>query len=115
MKLERVIRAIIATLVVAGLAVAPLGPAAAAQLSGPVPSDMTMPAHMPCCPDEQQTDDCKDCPLLAICMLKNVMADHAFATIVVHLAGHTELAGLDDPLLVGLDTPPPDHPPRNLA
>jgi hypothetical protein len=47
-------------------------------------------------------------------MLKTVMADHAVAGIVIRLAGHTRLAALNDPALVGLDRPPLDHPPRNL-
>lgn len=114
MTLGRVIRAVVATLVVAALTFAPLGPAAAQRPSGSGASEMTMPAGMPCCPDEHQTDGCKDCPLLALCMLKTVMADHAVAGIVIRLADHTRLAALDDPALVGLDRPPPDHPPRNL-
>ncbi|MGT2440945.1 hypothetical protein ACU4GH_39880 [Bradyrhizobium betae] len=115
MKLGRLIRSVLATLVVAGLALAPLaGPAAALRTSMPGMS-MAQSGDMPCCPDKQKSDDCKDCPLLALCMLKNVMADAAAAATVVRTAVHTTRLVFDDTAADGLDRPPPDHPPRTLV
>ena len=37
-------------------------------------TDMSMSADMPCCPDEQKSKDCQDCPLVAMCILKTAQA-----------------------------------------
>jgi hypothetical protein len=103
--------------VIAGLIAAPLtSPVAAIGSSNVAMSDMaSMSGDMPCCPDTQKNNNCKDCPLLAICMLKNLAAHPAFEAIVLRPARHHQLAVMDDLMNDGLDHPPPDHPPRTLV
>jgi hypothetical protein len=126
MVLRRFIARLLAILVIAGLAVAPLATPAAAKASGHAEmTDMasmstesmsteSMSTDMPCCPDEKS--GCPDCPLAAICVLKITPAAPALAdAILMRLptkAGHTVS---DDALSHGLDRPPPDHPPRILV
>jgi len=117
MDFRRLINLILAVLVTAGLAVAPLAtPAAAAQPHADGMMDMTMSADMPCCPDEQKSKDCQDCPLVAMCVLKNAQAGPSLASAMpVRHAIRTSYSVLDDVPADGLNRPPPDHPPRNLA
>src|SRR3954454_22471209 len=118
MVLRRFIARLLAILVIAGLAVAPLATPAAAKSSGHAEmasmSTESMSTDMPCCPDEKS--GCPDCPLAAICVLKITTAAPALAdAILMRLptkAGHTVS---DDALSHGLDRPPPDHPPRILV
>ena len=113
MTLRRLIGHLLAVFVIAGLVVAPLaamGPSSAAM------SDMaSMSGDMPCCPDTQKNKDCRDCPLLAICMLKNLAAHPAVEAVVLRPASHHQILALDDVMNDGLDRPPPDHPPRTLV
>lgn len=79
---------LLAILIVAGLAVAPVAAPAAMQASimhASMSAEMTgmssmadmssvadvssMAADMPCCPDEQKSKTCTDCPVIAICVL----------------------------------------------
>jgi hypothetical protein len=119
MFLRRLIARLLAIAVIAALAIAPLAtPAsamasAAANMAGMMSS---MSADMPCCPDEQKAKDCQDCPLVAICMLKTIQAGPSLAAAMpIRHAIRTAHAARDDVLADGLDRPPPDHPPRNLA
>jgi hypothetical protein len=108
----------LAVLVTAGLAVAPLAtPAAAAQPhAAGMMDDMSMSADMPCCPDEQKSKDCQDCPLAAMCVLKTAQAGPSpTEALPVRHAIQTSHSVLDDVPADGLNRPPPDHPPRNLA
>jgi hypothetical protein len=108
---------LLAVLVIAGLAIAPLGSPAAAMASAVADTtDMpSMSADMPCCPDEQKSKDCQDCPLVAICVLKNAQAGPSLALAMpVRHAIRTSYSVLDDVPADGFDRPPPDHPPRNL-
>jgi hypothetical protein len=108
---------LLAVFVIAGLVVAPLAsPVAATEPSSVAMSDMaSMSSDMPCCPDTQKNKDCKDCPLLAICMLKNLAAHPAVEAVVLRPARHHRFIALDDVMSDGLDRPPPDHPPRTLV
>jgi hypothetical protein len=103
--------------VTVGLAVAPLGaPAIAVQAHPDGMMDMSMSADMPCCPDEQKSKDCQDCPLVAMCVLKNAQAGPSLASAMpVRHAIRTLYSVLDDVPADGLNRPPPDHPPRNLV
>jgi len=117
MILRRFIARLLAISVIAGLALAPLAVPAAAKAS--VVAGMTdmssMSADMPCCPGEQKSKDCQDCPLLAICILKTVQAGPSLAAAMpLRHAIRTTHAVRDDMLADGLNRPPPDHPPRNL-
>jgi hypothetical protein len=121
MGFRRLIGHLLAVFVIAGLVMAPLvSPVAAMGMgsSNGVMSGMaSMADEMPCCPDaqKQKKNDCKDCPLLAICMLKNLVTQPVADAIVVRLAKHYQLAAHDDLMSDGLDRPPPDHPPRTLV
>jgi hypothetical protein len=113
---RRILRLVLAVLVTAGLTVAPLvTPAAAGAL---LTSDMQMTdtqdmsADMPCCPDQQNSKQCQDCPLLAICMLKVLQAGPAVVTAILSSRTLELLRPLDDIIADGLSRPPPDHPPR---
>jgi hypothetical protein len=116
MDFRRLVNLILAALVTAGLAVAPLATsAAAAQPHAAGMIDMSM-SDMPCCPDEQKSKDCQDCPLVAICVLKNAQAGPSLASAMpVRHAIRTSYSVLDDVPADGLNRPPPDHPPRNLV
>lgn len=91
-------------------------PAAAAPTHEGGMTDMSMSADMPCCPDEQKSKDCQDCPLVAMCILKTAQAGPAAsAALPLRDAIWTRHLVADDVLGAGLDRPPPDHPPRTLA
>jgi hypothetical protein len=114
---RRLLNLVLAVLVTAGLAVAPLvTPAAATHPRAAGMMDMSMSADMPCCPDEPKSKDCQDCPLVAMCILKTAQAGPSLtAALPLRHAIRTAHSVLDDVLADGLDRPPPDHPPRNLA
>ncbi|MBR0783789.1 hypothetical protein [Bradyrhizobium iriomotense] len=119
MMARRILRLVLAVLVTAGLTVAPLvTPAAAAPL---IATDMQMTdaqdmsADMPCCPDEQNSKQCQDCPLLAICMLKVLQSGPAVVTATRYARALALLRPLDDAIVDGLTRPPPDHPPRSIV
>jgi hypothetical protein len=118
MNLRRLINQLLAALVIAGLAIAPLATPSAAKAS--VRADMTgmesMSGDMPCCPDEQKSKDCQDCPLVAMCVLKTAQAGpSAIAALLRRHASRTVHSVLNDVPAEGLNRPPPDHPPRNLV
>jgi hypothetical protein len=114
MNLRRFLNLVIAVFVIAGLAMAPLvAPSAAAQGKGAGPTEMSMSADMPCCPDK--TMDCQDCPLMAICVLQAAQAGPpAAGGLPLRYAVRTAHMVRDDTFAAGLDRPPPDHPPRTL-
>ncbi|MCK1553693.1 hypothetical protein IVB11_32810 [Bradyrhizobium sp. 177] len=117
MDFRRLIDLAFAVFVTVGLTLAPLAsPAATAQARSGGMSDMSMSADMPCCPDEQKSKDCQDCPLVAMCILKTAQAgpSEAAALPLRHAIRTTHLVA-DDVLADGLIRPPPDHPPRTLA
>jgi hypothetical protein len=114
MVLRRLVARFLAISVIAGLILAPLVAPAAVKASE-VGSMSSMSADMPCCPDEQKSKDCQDCPLVAICVLKNAQAGPSLASAMpVRHAIRTSYSVLDDVPADGLNRPPPDHPPRNL-
>ena len=117
MDVRRFLNLALAVFVTVGLAVAPLvTPAAAVQPHVGGVMDMSMSADMPCCPDGQKSKDCQDCPLVAMCVLKTVQAGpSATAAMPLRYPVRTVHSVLNDAPAVGLDRPPPDHPPRNLA
>jgi hypothetical protein len=79
-------------------------------------ADMSdMAADMPCCPDKQKSNDCRDCPLIAICMLKVLQAGPSTGAVLMRDASRQRLHPLNDVIVDGLARPPPDHPPRHLV
>jgi hypothetical protein len=118
MDFRRFLKLVLAVLVTAGLASAPLvAPAAAERPSTVEMADMSaMSADMPCCPDKQKSKDCQDCPLVAMCVLKRVQASSSAAQAMpLRHPVRTVHSVLNDAPADGLSRPPPDHPPRNLA
>jgi hypothetical protein len=116
MDFRRLTNLMLALFVTVGLAVAPLATSAkAAQPRAAGMTDMSMSADMPCCPDEQKSKDCQDCPLIAMCVLKTAQADPSSTeALPLRHAVRTSHSVFDEVLADGLDRPPPDHPPRNL-
>jgi hypothetical protein len=117
MGFRRLIGYLLAVFVIAGLVVAPLvSPVAAMGVSDVGMFDMaSMADDMPCCPDNQKKNDCADCPLLAICVVKNLAAQPLADAVVLRPVKRFQLAAHDDLMSDGFDRPPPDHPPRTLV
>ncbi|WP_366518530.1 hypothetical protein [Bradyrhizobium sp.] len=75
-----------------------------------------MSADMPCCPEEHNSKDCQNCPLLAICALKTAQPGRSpTEALPLRQAIRTAHSVLDDAPADGLKRPPADHPPRNLS
>jgi hypothetical protein len=115
MGLRRFIRFLLAVLVTAGLTVAPLVTPVAAKPMAPVAMAGDMSADMPCCPDKQKSNDCQDCPLVAMCMLKISLVAPTASGLPARLPTRTRIVAFDELITDGLDRPPPDHPPRSLV
>jgi len=114
---RRLIARLLAIFVIAGLAVAPMvAPAAGRTSAAAGMTEMSsMAADVPCCPDEQKSNTCTDCPVIAMCVLTTAqVAPPTSALPVRHAVRTTHTLG-DDVFADGLDRPPPDQPPRNLA
>lgn len=113
-----VLRCLLALLVVSSLVTAPLAaPAAATVMAATAMGDMA--ADMPCCPDmagdkAPQKNDCKDCPLMTVCILKSMQGvpvaveRSLFAPEISIL-----MAPLSDALADSLGSSPPARPPRS--
>ena len=117
MDIRQLIARVLAVFAIAGLVAAPLAtPVAAMSPSNVAMSDMASVAdEMPCCPDTQKKNDCKDCPLFAICAVKNLAAQPVADAIVPRPVTRFQLLVRDDLMSDGFDRPPPDHPPRTLV
>src|SRR4051812_32174089 len=135
MVLRLFITRLLAIVIIAGLAAAPVAAQAAikastthaamaAEMSGmssmagmsAVADGSSMAADMPCCPDEQKRKTCTDCPVIAICVLTTAqVTPPEMSALPVRHAVRTAHALRDDVFADGLDRPPPDQPPRNLA
>jgi hypothetical protein len=117
MDLRRFLNLIFAVFVTVGLPLSPLAtPAASAHPQMAGMTDMSASGDMPCCPDQPKGKDCQDCPLVAMCVLKTTQAGPSMTfTMLVRHAIRTAHSVLNDAVADGLDRPPPDHPPRNLA
>lgn len=137
MVFRRFISRLLAIAIVAGLAVAPVAAPAAMHASVMQGSnlatsmaagmhDMTgmssmadassAAAGMPCCPDEQKSAPCTDCPMTAMCMATTAQAaPPETSALPVRHAVRAAHALRDDVFADGLNRPPPDQPPRILA
>jgi hypothetical protein len=120
------IRRLLAILVVAGLALAPVSRPVMAQMS-PSMQVMTdemsaaettdeMAGDMPCCPSKAPVPiGCDKCIYMTACMSKCFTG---MSTAVVHpfLTASDDIASLqNDSWPDGLGHPPPEHPPRTLV
>jgi hypothetical protein len=71
---------------------------------------------MACCPDGQKSKDCRDCPLIAMCVLKTIQAGPSSTeALPLRHAVPNVHSVLNDAPADGLNRPPPDQPPRNLV
>jgi hypothetical protein len=120
MTVHRLCKLLLAVLVTAGLSLAPLATASAAE-HPMAAATMHMAANMsgmaddmPCCPHKQTSNDCKDCPLVAICVLKALQVPPSSDGSMIGQASEL-LRPASDIVADGLTRPPPDHPPRHLA
>lgn len=115
MNLRRLIGRLLAIFVIVGFVAAPLvTPAAAKRLAAVGMTDMAgMSGAMPCCPDGPNSNNCQDCPLVAMCMLTIAQAEPTAANgIRISFQTSRPLSPPDDLIADGLIGSPPDHPPR---
>jgi hypothetical protein len=122
------IRRLLAILMIAGLALAPLSrPVMAAVPSGlstsTMPSDMSMSAvademtgDMPCCPSKAPAPiDCDKCIYMAACMTK-CFAGLSAGVFRPSFVASGRIAPLQNDFWPDdLGHPPPEHPPRTLV
>lgn len=117
------LRTLLAVVVMAGLASAPMAvPAAAKTGPGSMHHSMDqnsmdqMSGDMPCCPDEAMRngcDGCKECPCMAICVVTTFQAAPvAPNSFMQSVAFTSERSFANDALADGLGQPPPARPPR---
>jgi hypothetical protein len=122
------IRSLVAILVIAGLALAPVsGPVMAqssseastqAMADGASPSAMTeeMASDMPCCPSKAPAPiDCGKCVFMAACMSKCFTGMLATVVHPFRVASDRVAVLRNDARLDGLGHLPPEHPPRTLV
>lgn len=114
MDVRRLLKLVLAIFVTIGLSLAPVVTPSVAIGAPAAMTDMAaMSGDMPCCPSEQKSKDCQDCPLLAICVLKTVQAGPSLTSpMTVRHVVRTYYSVLSDALTDGVDRPPPDQPPR---
>ncbi|MET4800530.1 hypothetical protein [Bradyrhizobium sp. LB11.1] len=126
MHLKRFVNAVVMLLVAAGLLLAPLAaPVLAAPAAGTAGHDTqamsddmlamsrNMQDDMPCCPGQSQSKDCGSCPFVALCLLSaSLPAPSGTVSLIERHAQYRAFAQVDDLLIDGLGTKPPDHPPR---
>jgi hypothetical protein len=120
MRRRRLLNLLIALSVAAGLLSMPFAPPVHAKSGPPVVTSSdemeAMAEDMPCCPHEQKSKACEDCPLLGICLAKSTQINPAASAILLDRTFiHAVLLGADDVIADGLERPPPDHPPRILV
>jgi hypothetical protein len=116
MNLRRLIGRLLAVFVIVGLVAAPLVSPVAAKgpAVGEMSSDMAaMSGDMQCCPDQQKSNSCQDCPLVAMCLLAIALAEPSQTNgIQVSFQTRRLSFALVDLIADGLIGAPPDHPPR---
>ena len=129
MKRNFAIRRLLATLVVAGLALAPVSRPVMAETASDAsmqavademaPSSATtdeMAGDMPCCPSKAPSPvGCDKCVYMTACVSKCFTG---MSSIVLHpfLTASNDIASLqNDAWPDGLGHPPPEHPPRILV
>jgi hypothetical protein len=118
------IRRLLAILVIAGLALAPVSRPVMAEMSSDtsmqvITDEMSvaeMAGDMPCCPSKAPTPvGCDKCVFMAACTSLGFVG---MSSAVVHLflTASDDMASLqNDSWPEGLGHPPPEHPPRTLV
>jgi hypothetical protein len=120
MNVRQSFKLVLAVLIAAGLTIAPLATSAAAQHSTSammmqMADSSDVAADMPCCPDEQKSKTCQDCPLIATCMFNVLQIEPSNDAVVIRQPLLVRLHLPDDIMIAGLARPPPDRPPRSLV
>lgn len=127
MKIASAIRKLLAVLMIAGLAMAPVSQPVMAASSSDLPmhahedmspSDMTdaMANDMPCCPAKAPAStDCDKCIFMAACASKCFTGMTASIFDPLLQASNNMLPLSNDSSPDALGYPPPDHPPRTLV
>ena len=124
MQLKSTIRRLLAVLMIAGLALAPVSRPVVADTSSPASMQamadamaaMAMADEMPCCPSKAPVPvDCDKCVFMAACA--SVLFAGVSATVSHPLPIVSETIALkrNDFWPDGLGHPPPEHPPRTLV
>lgn len=112
--MKSILRSLLAVVVMAGLAIAPMAVPAAAKNA--TASLHQMSGDMPCCPDEAMRDGCdgcKNCPCMAICVVTTFQAAPVVPSVFMNSPAFTnERTFANDLLADGLGQPPPARPPR---
>jgi hypothetical protein len=119
---------LLAVLMIAGLALAPLSQPVMAGMSADAamqamtdamsPSAMTdeMASDMPCCPSKAPAPvDCDQCVFMAACMSKCLTGMSASVFHPFFIASDRLIPRHNDARPDGLGHPPPEHPPRTLV
>jgi hypothetical protein len=118
------IRRLLAVLMIAGLALAPVSrPVTAAAGSDPVQAETAMAASvdemagdMPCCPSKAPVPvDCDKCVYMAACASKCFTGTTASVFNPLLRASDEVLPLSNESLPDGQGHPPPEHPPRTLV
>ena len=122
------IRRLLAILMIAGLALAPLSQPVMAEMSSDAsmqvmademsPSAMAdeMASDMPCCPSKAPTPvGCDKCVFMAACMSKCFSGMSSIAFHPWLTASQDVVALRNESWPDSLDHPPPEHPPRTLV
>jgi hypothetical protein len=118
MRFLGIIRAVFALLAVVGLILAPLAKPAMAMASemhsaADRQGAMTMPADMPCCPEQAPAQDCaKDCPFMAMCAAQAFSNPQQDEGPVMALVLATVILPSNDADLISLAQGPPPRPPK---
>jgi len=105
---------LLAILLIAGLVFAPFSPRAKSAEAAPMAA-AEMSTEMPCCPDNPAPVDCDQCPLMAICMVKNFQEPSSAGVIEIRPVTVRLMAPRSDPAADGLNYLPPPRPPRSLV
>jgi hypothetical protein len=106
---------LLAIFLIAGLVFAPISAPASAAKAVPMAAAVEMSADMPCCPDNSAPMDCDQCPLMAICMVKNFQEPSSAGVIELRPVTVRLLVPRSDPATDGLNYLPPPRPPRLLV
>ena len=116
MRVRRLITSMLAVCLIVGVALSPVTTLAFAQCATMALTDTSaVSGDMPCCPSEQTSKGCPDCPLISLCALKTAKAGPALTeSIPVRHSIRMVHSVFDDVAADGIVRPPPDHPPRHL-
>lgn len=120
MSVRRLLNFLIALSVAAGLVSMPIALPVHAHSGSPAMTSSdgmsAMAEDMPCCPHDQKSKDCQDCPLLGFCLIKSTqLGPMTGAVLLDRTSLRAVLPVMNDAIADGLERPPPDHPPRILV